>query len=62
MVIASVVAALDHRSSSEFAAPNHQGVIQHSLLPEVFDQCGTRLVGVPAVSGNAIFQVAVLVP
>ena len=62
MVIAAVVAALDHRRAAELAAPDDQGVVEQAALFEVFHQRGGGLIGVAAVLLEVVDEVAVLVP
>ena len=62
VVIAPIGAALDHRSSSEFATPNDEGVVKQASLLEVFDQCRTGLFRVGAVLLQAADQSTVLIP
>jgi hypothetical protein len=62
VVVAAVVAALDHRRAAEFAAPDDQRVVEQAALLEILDQGGAGLVGVLAVAGEVLLEVAVLVP
>src|SRR5260370_17650959 len=63
MVVAAIVAAaFDHGRSAKFAAPDHERIVEHAALLEVFDQRGTRLVGVFTVLLEIMLQIAVLVP
>ena len=45
MMVAAVVAALDHRRPAELAAPDDQRVLEHPALLQVLDQRGAGLVG-----------------
>ena len=49
VVVAAVVAALDHRRAAELAAPDDQRVVEQAALLQVLDQRGAGLVGVAAV-------------
>src|SRR5205807_367046 len=62
VVAAVVTAALDHRRAAELAAPDHQRVVQQAALLQVLDQGGAGPVGVLAVLGQVLLEVAVLVP
>ena len=62
MMVAAVVAALDHRRAAELAAPDDQRLVEQAALLEVLDQGGAGLVGVVAVLLEVVDQVAVLVP
>jgi hypothetical protein len=44
VVIASIVATLDHRCPSKFATPNNKRIIQHAQTLEVFDQGGAGFI------------------
>ena len=46
VMVAAVVAALDHRRAAELAAPDDQRVVEQAALLEVLDQRGAGLVGV----------------
>ena len=62
MVVAAVVAALDHRRAAEFAAPDDQGILEQPALLEILDQRGAGAVGVLAILPKILHEVAVLVP
>src|SRR5205823_15020634 len=66
MMIAAVIVlfnfALAIDRAPEFAAPNHQCVVQQTALLEVFDQGSAGLVGVFALFFDAFRQIAVLIP
>lgn len=53
---------LDHGGAAKFAAPDHQGVIEHAALFEVFDQGGAGLIGDAAVFRDISGHIAVRVP
>jgi len=54
--------ALRITGASEFAAPDHQGIVEHAALLEVLDQRGAGLVGLAGLDSDAGRQTAVLVP
>jgi hypothetical protein len=62
VVVASVVAALDHWSATEFAAENDESVFQHPALLQVFDECAAGLVNVLAIFLETADEAAVLIP
>src|SRR5688572_5785266 len=66
MVVAAVIVLLDLalavNRAAEFAAPDHQGVIEHAALLQIHYQCGAGLVGVFALFPDAFRQGVVLVP
>ena len=63
MVVAAVVAALDHRRAAELAAPDDQRVVEQAALLQVLDQRRAGLVGVARSSFfRSADEVAVLVP
>ena len=62
VVIAPIVAALDHGSAAELAAPDDEGVVEQAALFEVFDQGGAGLVGSLAVLLDGFGEIAMLVP
>src|SRR5207245_1665596 len=43
-IVVTAIAALHHRSASEFANPYHQGAFQHSALFQIAQKGGYRLV------------------
>lgn len=45
VVIATVIASLDHRCAAELAPPDDQGIVEHPETLEVFDKCRTGSVG-----------------
>lgn len=47
---------------AKFPAPDNEGVVQEPALLEVLDQCGRRLVGVPALARKLLGQGEMLVP
>ena len=49
-------------SSSEFAGPDHQSILEQSALLQVLNQRRARLVDVPALPANLPRKVAMLVP
>ena len=52
VVVAAVVAPLDHRRAAELAAPDDQRVVEQPALLQVLDQRGAGLVGVVAVASS----------
>ena len=60
VVVAAV--ALGHRRAAEFAAPDHQRVVEHAALLEVLDQRGRGLVDLLGHAGDLVFDAAVMVP
>ena len=66
MVVAAVVGGrqlpLAVIGAAEFAAPEHQRVVEHAALTQVLDQGRTGLVGLTALLANAAGQAAVMVP
>ena len=54
--------ALRITGAPKFAAPNHEGVVKHAALFEVFDECGAGLVGFAGLDLDAGGQIVVLVP
>ena len=66
VVVAAVVRlgerALRVDRAAEFAAPDHEGVFEHAARLEVEQQAGAGLVGLLALAGDVLRQVAVLVP
>src|SRR5436190_12668762 len=62
MMIAAVVAALDHWRAAKFAAPDDQRLIEQTALLEVFEQRRARLIRIKAILLEIFDQVAVLVP
>src|SRR5688572_659965 len=62
MMVAAVVAALDHRGAPELAPPNDQGIVEQPALLEVFNERRAGLIGVLAIFGDVFDQRAVLVP
>ena len=46
--------------ATEFAAPNHQGVLEQTLLLKVLDESRCRLVEVTALVGQVLGQIVVL--
>src|SRR5687767_15284967 len=62
VMVAAVIAALDHRRAAEFASPDDDGVLQEAPLLEIHNEGGAGLVGVEGVLLHAGRQVAVLVP
>ncbi len=59
---ASVHTHLDHGRAAEFAAPNHQRVVQHAALLQILQQPGAGLIGVAAIFRDVFHQVVMLVP
>ena len=55
-------AALPHRRAAEFAAPEHQGVVEQAALLEVDDQRRARPVGLLGRDGHVLLDVAMMVP
>ena len=49
MMVAAVVAALDHRRAAELAAPDDERVVEQAALLQVLDERRAGLVGVAAV-------------
>ncbi len=56
------VEPLHHRGATKLAAPNHERFVEQAGAFEVFDERCRGLVCVEAVVGQALHQVAVLVP
>jgi len=50
MMVTTVISALNHRRPAEFAAPDHQSVVQQTPGLEVLDQRGVGSVGVGTVA------------
>ena len=49
MVAAIGPPALHHGRAAEFAAPDHQRIVQHAALLQILDQRRAGLIGVPAI-------------
>ena len=62
VVVAAVVAALDHGGAAEFAAPDDEGVLEEAALFEILNEGGAGLIDVLAVLLQPADEVAVLVP
>src|ERR1700722_3433849 len=62
MMVASIVSALHHRGAPEFPAPNHQRVVEHPPLFQIFDQCCASLIGLMAIDLDVFGEIAVLIP
>ena len=66
MMVAAIIgrreAALAVNGAAEFAAPDHQRVVQHAALFQVLDQRGGRLIGFLAALRQILRQLAVVVP
>src|SRR5439155_15041640 len=66
VMVTAVIVLLDFsltiNGATEFAAPDHERVVQEPALLEVFNERGTGLVGVLALLLDALGQVAVLIP
>jgi len=62
MMIAAIVATLDHRRATELPAPDHQRVVQQAALLEVFDERRRSLIGVATILFEVGHEAAVLVP
>ena len=63
MVVAAVgFGPLDHGRATEFATPEHQGLVQQPSLLEILYQSRRGSIGIPAVLLNALGEVGVLVP
>ncbi|SVE59913.1 uncharacterized protein METZ01_LOCUS512767, partial [marine metagenome] len=65
MVAAVVLAsefALTINRAAKFAAEDHQRVIEHAALFEVFDECGGRLINIHALVFDVGGKCAVLIP
>src|SRR5262245_52569008 len=50
------------RRAAEFAAPDHERIVEHPALFQVFQQRRDRLVGHAAVERQFDIQIAVMVP
>ena len=62
VMIATIVAPLDHRSPSEFASPDDERIFEQTTLLQIPDQCRTGLVGIQCVLFNTGRQISVLIP
>ena len=62
MVITSVVATLNHRSSPEFSAPNHDRIFQESSFLQIHHQSRAGLIGIQSILFDSACQITVLVP
>jgi hypothetical protein len=62
VMIATIVAALDHGGTAELAAPDNESVVEETPLFEVFDESGAGLVGSLAVLLDGFGEIAMLVP
>src|SRR5438270_5322434 len=62
VMIASIIAALDHGGPAKFTAPDYQGILEHVALLEIFDQRRAGLIGVLAVLLEIGGEIDVLVP
>ena len=62
VMVAAVVASLDHRSAAELAAPNDQRVVEQAPLFEVAQQRGGGFVGCSALLFESADESAVMVP
>src|SRR5580698_1726975 len=62
MMIAPIVSALYHRCAPEFPAPDHQSIIQHPSLFQVFNERSRSLIGFVAIDLNVLCEIAVLIP
>src|SRR5687768_1517262 len=62
MMIAAIVAALDHGSSPKFTTPDNQRIFEQTALLQILDQGGARLVRIFAVLLQVAHQGTVLVP
>src|SRR4051794_21782149 len=60
-VVVAAGRVLRPRAATELTRPDHQGLVQHAALLQVFDEAGDRLVGRPA-QGAVALDVAVGVP
>ena len=54
--------ALDHRRAAEFAAPDHERVVEQAALLEVLDERGAGLVGLASLVFDAFDDFAVMIP
>src|SRR5690606_34724235 len=55
-------ARFDHGRAAEFAAPDHESLIEQPALFEVFDECGGRLIRLLTLAADSAFDIAVVVP
>ena len=62
MIAAIVAAALHHRRAAKLAAPEHERVVEQAALFQIAHQRGAGLIGVLAVLGEVLLEIAVLVP
>src|SRR5882762_80526 len=62
VMIAAIVASLHHRRASKFPAPDDERVLQKSALLQVFDQCGTGLIGLFALGFKTAHQSSMVIP
>src|ERR1041385_6796660 len=62
MMVAAVIATLNHRGATEFTSPNHERIVQHASLLKIFDQRSASLIGVATILLQVGDEIAVLVP
>ena len=62
VMIASIIASLDHGRATKLATPDDQSVIQQTSLLQILDERGTWLVRVTAILFQILDQITVLVP
>ena len=62
VMVASVVAALNHRRAPEFPTPNDQRVVEQSALFQVFDERGAGAVRLACLVFQSLGKVAVVIP
>ena len=62
MMVAAIVAALNHGRAAEFAAPDDERGLQKTALLQVLDKRGAGPVGVAAIGPQVSDEAAVLVP
>src|SRR6516162_3354666 len=61
-MVAAIVAALDHRSAAEFAAPDDECVVEHVALLQIFDKRGASLISPLAIFFEIGDEIAMLIP
>ena len=62
VMVATIIASLNHRGSAEFTAPYHQCIFEQAALLEVLDERGSCLICIVAISGESGLQSSMLVP
>src|SRR5215467_1419155 len=66
MMIATVIVfgklALGIAGTSELTAPDHEGIVEHTALFKILDECRTGLIGLVGLVANTRGQIAVVIP